>query len=125
MGSEGMGMTKFWYDKNGDLLQATSDDVDTVDGATGSTETAPEDGSQRWNGGEWTLPDTTAWARLRTTRDGLLAETDWVTLKAVDTSPDGLGITLPLEWAEYRRSLRDLPDNTTDPANPVWPTKPS
>jgi len=24
----------------------------------------------------------------------------------------------------YRQALRDLPANTADPANPVWPTKP-
>jgi hypothetical protein len=63
-------------------------------------------------------------ADLRSTRDRLLAETDWVTLKAIDDSNDGLGIQLPQVWMDYRQALRDLPANTTDPANPVWPTKP-
>ena len=27
-------------------------------------------------------------------------------------------------WATYRQALRDLPANTSDPANPTWPTKP-
>jgi hypothetical protein len=58
MDSEGMGMTKFWYDKNGDLLQATSDDVDSVDGAEGFTQVAPESGLQKWNGTGWdALPE--------------------------------------------------------------------
>ena len=62
--------------------------------------------------------------RLRTKRNQLLAETDWVTLKALDLSNDGLGIQLEQVWVQYRQALRDLPANTTDPANPVWPIKP-
>ena len=27
-------------------------------------------------------------------------------------------------WLNYRRALRDLPANTEDPENPVWPTPP-
>ena len=63
-------------------------------------------------------------AELRKERNKRLAETDWVTLKAIDDSNDGLGIQLPQVWMDYRQALRDLPANTTDPANPVWPTKP-
>ena len=29
------------------------------------------------------------------------------------------------EWATYRQALRDLPANTDDPENPVWPEPPS
>ena len=52
---------------------------------------------------------------LRTTRNGLLAETDYLALSDMTMSSD---MTL------YRQALRDLPANTSDPANPVWPTKP-
>ena len=62
--------------------------------------------------------------QLRAKRNQLLTETDWVTLKATDDSNDGLGIQLPQVWMDYRQALRDLPANTVDPANPVWPTKP-
>ena len=62
--------------------------------------------------------------QLRAKRNQLLTETDWVTLKAIDASNDGLGIQLPQVWMDYRQALRDLPANTVDPANPVWPTKP-
>ena len=55
------------------------------------------------------------WNELRTKRNQLLAETDYLALSDV---------TLSTEMAEYRQALRDLPANTTDPANPVWPTKP-
>ena len=61
---------------------------------------------------------------LRSKRNQLLTETDWVTLKATDDSNDGLGIQLPQVWMDYRQALRDLPANTVDPANPVWPVKP-
>ena len=53
---------------------------------------------------------------LREERNRRLAETDYLALSDV---------TLSTEMAEYRQALRDLPANTTDPANPVWPTKPS
>lgn len=64
------------------------------------------------------------WEKLRAERNRRLAETDWVTLQAVDASVDGLGVQLPVLWMTYRQELRDLPANTTDPANPVWPIKP-
>lgn len=52
---------------------------------------------------------------LRRKRDQLLAETDWWVL------PDR---TPTQEQLDYRQALRDLPANTDDPANPVWPIKP-
>jgi hypothetical protein len=52
---------------------------------------------------------------LRAKRNQLLAETDYLALS---------DMTLSAEMAEYRQALRDLPANTTDPANPVFPTKP-
>jgi hypothetical protein len=53
--------------------------------------------------------------QLRARRNELLAETDYLALSDV---------TLSTEMAEYRQALRDLPANTSDPANPSWPTKP-
>ena len=57
---------------------------------------------------------------LRKKRDTLLAKTDRYAL------PDWPHETLTkqTEWIEYRQALRDLPDNTEDPANPVWPVRP-
>ena len=54
-------------------------------------------------------------ANLRSTRNRLLAETDY--LACADS-------TLTDEMRAYRQALRDLPANTADPANPVWPVKP-
>ena len=56
-----------------------------------------------------------ALVRLRTKRNQLLAETDYLALSDV---------TLSSDMTTYRQALRDLPANTSDPANPVWPTKP-
>jgi hypothetical protein len=53
---------------------------------------------------------------LRSKRDRLLAETDYLGL------PDLGGFSA--EMTAYRQALRDLPANTADPANPVWPVKP-
>ena len=55
------------------------------------------------------------WNELRTKRNQLLAETDYLALA---------DHTLSAEMTAYRQALRDLPANTTDPANPVFPTKP-
>jgi hypothetical protein len=52
---------------------------------------------------------------LRRQRNQLLAETDYLAL--ADS-------TLTDDMRSYRQTLRDLPANTVDPANPVWPVKP-
>jgi len=55
------------------------------------------------------------WKELRRERNRLIAETDYLALSDV---------TLTTEMAAYRQALRDLPANTTDPTNPVWPVRP-
>ena len=55
------------------------------------------------------------WQNLRDKRNQLLSETDYLALSDV---------TMSSEMQTYRQALRDLPANTSDPANPVWPTKP-
>lgn len=55
------------------------------------------------------------WNQLRTKRNQLLTETDYLAL--VDS-------TLSADMRTYRQALRDLPANTSDPANPIFPTKP-
>ena len=53
---------------------------------------------------------------LRYLRNNLLQETDWMA---------NSDVTMSDAWKTYRQQLRDLPANTSDPANPTWPTKPS
>lgn len=60
-----------------------------------------------------------AWSDLRTKRDQLLASTDWEIVKHKE-----LGTNIPTALKTYRQELRDLPTNTSDPANPSWPVKP-
>lgn len=55
-------------------------------------------------------------AALRAKRNQLLAETDYLALSDATLSED---------MRTYRQALRDLPANTSDPANPTWPVKPS
>lgn len=62
----------------------------------------------------------TAWVELRRDRDALLLSSDFT------QAPDGpLTDAKKTEWATYRQALRDLPSNTSDPANPTWPSKPT
>ena len=57
---------------------------------------------------------------LRSNRNKLLAESDWIVTKSLET-----GVGVSTDWKNYRQALRDLPANTTDWENPTWPTPPS
>ena len=57
-----------------------------------------------------------AWSGLRSKRTQLLSDTDYLALSDA---------TLGEDMRTYRQALRDLPANTSDPANPTWPVKPS
>jgi len=62
------------------------------------------------------IKDDIAFRPLRERRNNLLTNSDWTQM------PDA-----PVDktaWAEYRQALRDLPENTIDPENPIWPTRP-
>lgn len=74
-----------------------------------------------WNVGSvsWQLDTDAINTRLRAERDRLLSSSDWTQFT---DSP--LTDAKKQEWATYRQALRDLPANTSDAANPVWPTEP-
>jgi hypothetical protein len=66
---------------------------------------------------------------LRIHRDKLLAEVDWVVIRAYSQKAD-----VPEEWATYQQALRDLPETVTpvlDSTSPLgisgvdWPVKPA
>lgn len=65
------------------------------------------------------LATENAWSELRTKRNQLLAASDWEIVKHKE-----LGTNIPTALKTYRQELRDLPANTSDPANPSWPVKP-
>jgi len=57
---------------------------------------------------------------VREVRDDLIAETDWVIIKAKETSTN-----IPTAIKTYRQALRDLPTTSGFPHKITWPTKPS
>jgi len=59
--------------------------------------------------------DADAAAAVRSRRDVLLAETDWIGLSDVTMSSD---------WATYRQALRDVPSQSGFPHDITWPEKP-
>jgi hypothetical protein len=59
------------------------------------------------------------WAGLRAKRNDLLRACDWT--QGADTP---LNPTKVAAWKTYRQGLRDLPQNTADPRQPVWPASP-
>ena len=86
----------------GDVLDWRSSDLTQPTSSEINAELARLEAQQPWN-------------ELRAERNRRLAETDYLAL--VDA-------TLTDDIKTYRQDLRDLPANTTDPANPVWPIKP-
>lgn len=59
------------------------------------------------------------WAKVRVQRNKLLADTDWVVLKALEAST-----AVTQVWMGYRQALRDITEQE-DPFNIVWPELPS
>ena len=87
--------------------------------------------SLTWNGSEIVKDDTAKaaydlaeeWKRIRTERNRLLAETDWVVIKAREN-----GGQVPTAWKTYRVALRDIPAEQSDKtkySEITWPTQPS
>ena len=84
-----------------------------------------------WNGSEIVKDDTAKaahdlaeeWKQIRAQRNRLLAETDWVVIKAREN-----GGQVPAAWKTYRVALRDLPAEQSDKtkySEITWPTQPS
>mgnify|MGYP001108517607 CR=1 FL=1 len=74
-------------------------------------------------GGVWTLdwtvttvPQEVAEERVRSQRNSLLSQTDWMAL--TDN-------TMTQPWADYRQALRDVPEQAGFPYNVTWPTEPT
>lgn len=76
--------------------------------------------------GEWTqvwntveLPLDQAEENIRAHRGYLLGDTDWIMAISYER-----GEPVPVEWADYRQALRDVPDQEGFPYSVEWPTKP-
>ena len=83
-----------------------------------------------WNGSEIVKDDTAKaahdlaeeWKQIRAERTRLLAETDWVVIKAREN-----GGQVSSAWRTYRVALRDIPSEQSDAtkySEITWPTKP-
>ena len=60
------------------------------------------------------------WANIRSQRDRLLTESDWVVVKAKEEHANA---SIDSNWIDYRTALRDITEQS-DPDNITWPTKP-
>ena len=65
------------------------------------------------------LIDAQPLKELRQERNRRLAACDWVVIRATSTDTP-----VPEEWKTYMQTLRDLPANTEDQENPIWPVRP-
>jgi len=69
---------------------------------------------------EWAVVENEVEAKkVRKERDFLLTESDWVTIRALET-----GNPVPDEWKEYRQQLRNVPQQNGFPMEIIWPEKP-
>ena len=59
------------------------------------------------------------WESIRSHRNNLLSQSDWVVTKALET-----GVAVTDAWKNYRQALRDVPSQS-DVDNISWPTEPS
>lgn len=66
---------------------------------------------------EWKVE---VWARVRNHRDILMKNTDWT-----QTGDAPLSADKKAEFAAYRQTLRDIPQQDVDPDTVVWPEKPT
>lgn len=76
--------------------------------------------------GAWVLPYVVeqqpleqAERNIRSRRDGLLQETDWIVIKSYER-----GENIPAVWELYRQALRDITAQAGFPYEVTWPTKP-
>lgn len=67
-----------------------------------------------------TLTTEQSWEDLRFKRNRLLKQSDKYSVQDYPHPTPEIG----QGWLDYRQALRDLPTNTTDVENPVWPTPP-
>ena len=63
--------------------------------------------------------DARKWAQVRAERDRLLADCDWT---QVADAP--LTAAEKQAWADYRQTLRDIPQDFATPDDVVWPEQP-
>jgi hypothetical protein len=66
------------------------------------------------------LPLSAVEQSMRDKRNQLLMESDWVILRAYEAQTP-----VPIDWADYRQKLRDIPMQQGFPYSTIWPRKPT
>jgi len=84
------------------------------------------DGAFEQVDGAWSLPyvveqqpQDQAGRNIRSRRDSLLQDTDWIVIKSYER-----GQNIPAVWELYRQALRDITEQTGFPYEVTWPTRP-
>lgn len=132
-------MIRTWigYDKEKvmivDVMEYEGDDFDRIQGATYVEIFPPlhpdaiklekdNDGniSVVRDDDKWTIIEPKLFRNLRQERNSRLTQTDYLATVDYPHATE----EVKQAWFDYRQALRDLPANTTDPENPVWPTPP-
>lgn len=65
------------------------------------------------------IPDEIGAKQVREKRNELLAESDWIVIRAFETNTN-----IPGTWEVYRQALRDVPQQAGFPWEVIWPTEP-
>ena len=65
------------------------------------------------------LPKDQSERNIRSRRDSLLQDTDWIVIKSYER-----GQNIPAEWELYRHSLRGITEQAGFPYEVTWPTRP-
>lgn len=107
---------KYYKNSSGDVFSYETEDDRQQFGASGLIEMTPEEIEAHLSPVP-SADELAADARAR--RDALLAASDWVTLRAIESGED-----VPEEWASYRQALRDVPQQAGFPQTINWPTAP-
>lgn len=107
---------KYFKSMSGEVFAYENEDERQKWGARDLVEMTPEEIEAHLN----PVPSAEELASdARARRDALLAASDWVTLRAIETGED-----VPGEWATYRQSLRDVPEQSKFPQTINWPAAP-
>ena len=121
------------YDFSGEDYEIHEVDVDITGLTTSGHIVSDLEGTHyhlKWDGTKIDKDDTAKaayvlaeeWKRIRAERTRLLAETDWVVIKAREN-----GGQVPAAWKTYRVALRDIPSEQSDKtkySEITWPTRP-
>ena len=104
-------------------LKTEEDATDPITGEVDQEQVGQPIYGNRWFVG-YTVenkPQDVAEATVRTKRDSLLAQTDWVVVMHTEK-----GTNIPMEWEIYRQALRDITDHVNFPhlQEADWPVKP-